>query len=759
MVSCRSEQDKLASQIQDTLPGHMGAPLNIRIKELAKGNLLLNPSFESGKHYINDTLKLSFNLPGWKKVGDNVFWTNTEDKNNYNAFDASNGIHAIKISRQHANETDIQGEGIISDYIKVIPGNYSLRMDIRLENIKSNLDRFSTGIYDAVNIRIFYFDKNKVLIRKTALDPGHNTEVDPSFKGFNFSLNEDISKFGWNSIIARTGNFPFEEGNMPENTRYVKIFAGLKGTGEMWIDYLRFTYTRKNFTFLEQIQPYFDSTVERSVYLLPSPQKAESYSKIIINELSDSKSNNFPIFILPKNMDTDEKIIVNNFKNALIAAKFIPKNSNSFLSSYNQATASKASLIFSIGKNDLLKEFSENLPEFEMEEREQAYYIQRLESDPKYVFIDYTDAEGLSHAFNTLKQLIDVKEGIYHHYNIVDYPDFRQRNIILPENLIKFDQFTAKSINHLADCGINRITVSFPLNPERSLDYFRNSKIWELEMNKLKRTYPFLASGFMFKSFTLPETEKLISGKDDEALPNERKESIIRDAQLLAGVITDKRSYFPDFMMFSDQSLWDLESIDHTIEFDPLSFQNVLQYESSFWDAFSSSLKTDKSIPVYLQPVFRFNSHQRILSGLGKMYFDNITHNEQGLFTRLLWQGPVEFPEIIDFSDIFQFYGKKDKLVFYSTALSARKESCFTGSYYSIYSWRAVTGSLFEGMDSEFEGIQPDLFKGEMVFDIEHFNELVLIRLISAMDYLGIILPINRFCLHGKALECSMERL
>ena len=65
-----------------------------------------------------------------------------------------------------------------------------------------------------------------------------------------------------------------------------------------------------------------------------------------------------------------------------------------------------------------------------------------------------------------------------------------------------------------------------------------------------------------------------------------------------------------------------------------------------------------------------------------------------------------------------------------------RRESCLTGSYYSLYSGRALTGSLFDGFNTDVVDIEPDMFNNEFIFDIEDFSELNMIRLLSSVDYL-----------------------
>ena len=99
-------------------------PYQVRNTQKNSGNLVHNSSFELGKFFSRDTIDLSSFIQGWNKVGEHVMWVSL-DKKEYSDNDVSEGIHSIKIERESANETDLMGEGIMTDFIRVIPGNYS----------------------------------------------------------------------------------------------------------------------------------------------------------------------------------------------------------------------------------------------------------------------------------------------------------------------------------------------------------------------------------------------------------------------------------------------------------------------------------------------------------------------------------------------------------------------------------------------------------------------------------------------------------
>ena len=89
----------------------------------------------------------------------------------------------------------------------------------------------------------------------------------------------------------------YEDGDLQDNARFVRIFIGLKGAGTMLVDDVDFRYTRYNFTALERIAPYFDTTLSKQTLVLPEPQKME-----VLQSLTYYRpfyEDNFPIIIIP----------------------------------------------------------------------------------------------------------------------------------------------------------------------------------------------------------------------------------------------------------------------------------------------------------------------------------------------------------------------------------------------------------------------------------------------------------------------------
>ncbi|MGC9345022.1 MAG: hypothetical protein ACP5E3_20120, partial [Bacteroidales bacterium] len=563
-------------------------PPGVRTREIQKGNLITNPSFELGKHYMVDSTKLSFNIPGWRKVGEEVYWTNTENKLEFEESDASSGIHAIKIVRNTSDETDLQGEGIITDYIRVIPGNYQLTLDIKLSHISSNLERLGVGVYDAVNLRVYCYDRNKVMIKNAAIHPLYNNEIDNSFKGFGFSNHDRIEDFGWSRVFGRAGNFPFEEGNFPEETRYVKIFAGLKGEGIMWVDKVDFRYSSSNFTLLEQLEPFFDTTIERSRYLIPAPQKAEYYKDFTLISTNEEEKQIFPKLLVPQNADKETNTQITAFNRNLPLEEFAGRKNLQVINRFNSREMEEEAIVFSFGYNTLSSEFSDQLPFEDIQGKKQAYFIKRLTQLPNVVFIGYTDLEGLNRSLHTLSQLIDFRENIYHHYDIIDFPDFSSRGIVLKlEGSENMNSEFIPGASFLNEVGINCWVLESPPVQLGSNDLFKQLNSW-ISFDFGKFNLPFVRKGLSLEQLRMLPYPAEVTG-DNEKLIQAYQQTITESAKSYYEKLKRLKTSGFDLIIFSDKTLWESMNTSKTgsIILNQENFSKFMFYRSLFTSSFS----------------------------------------------------------------------------------------------------------------------------------------------------------------------------
>ncbi|HEX2395895.1 MAG TPA: hypothetical protein VHI78_11145, partial [Bacteroidales bacterium] len=142
-TGCRNNDDE-EQRLTWSTDAPLSIPYRVRLQRFERGNLVRNHSFETGKIFKLDSATTSFAIDGWQQIGQNVEWTDIRNDSLYKRKEAFSGYRAVKISRQKAYETDIHGEGILSDFIKVIPGNYNLSLYVRLENIKPLRARLGT---------------------------------------------------------------------------------------------------------------------------------------------------------------------------------------------------------------------------------------------------------------------------------------------------------------------------------------------------------------------------------------------------------------------------------------------------------------------------------------------------------------------------------------------------------------------------------------------------------------------------------------
>ncbi len=426
-------------KIQEIIHDPLLVPLKIRINQLNKGNLVKNFSFEKGKNKPEH----------WEFIGSNVYWVTIESKK-YKNSDVFKGKRAVKIERKEIqNETDKVGEGVLSDFIPVIPGNYMFTYHVKLKNIYPNRWRLGTKLFDSINIRMYFYDKDKKLIDPKTLYPYYQVYIDNSFKGYSFSNFWNIVKFGWGKVRARTYNYPFSEGDIPENCRFVRLFLGLKGRGEMWVDDVELKYSKWNFTPKERISKYFNKSLTKGDLLIPTPKYISKngeiveykHKKIFIYVKKDNSNTlKTAISLLRKKLNTGV-IIINEFFN-------IPENS----------------IIFSLGDVKLPNEIREKIKSMmdKIKGKQQGYIIGKPDKDKLLFVLKGNTDLGVYYAVTTLVQLIDGRSKTYTHYNIIDYPDFLGRSFLLTDfNNIDRIKTIKEDIMRLSQYKLNKVYNSY----------------------------------------------------------------------------------------------------------------------------------------------------------------------------------------------------------------------------------------------------------------------------------------------------------
>lgn len=466
----------------------LSVPLKVRQEYYKKGNLVLNPSFEQAVIGKNDSLIYNFRIAHWQVIGKDVQLTDRTNKY-YNEKDAGQGNHAIKIVRtqKDVTEMDNPAEGVLSDYIKVIPGNYNFYFDIRLQKIIPSVypDRFQRRIGKDIDIHLQFYDENKKPLNPGIFFEYVHHKVDNSFKGFAFSNYFYIDTFKWARVQGRTWAYPFSEGDLPDKCRYVKIFFGLKCPGTMWIDKVDFQLSKWNFTPLERMDSFFKKKYDFTDLLIPAPKSVKDKQHIqlrnkLINMVWD-KAN------LPDN----------NPALAMLKQQFskIKGTSLKITSSAKDISSPDELQILFIKNNPGL---SSNLKDRfqDIAGKEQGYFIQK---ENNKIFIGANQTAGWYYAACTLSQLIDTNDAELDYADITDYPDFTGRSALLFGYQNRWTLEQNKSLSNVAIDSILELRnvalkqqlkdinfyASYKLNDLYSL-YFNLSKRWWLPGNFYK---------------------------------------------------------------------------------------------------------------------------------------------------------------------------------------------------------------------------------------------------------------------------------
>jgi hypothetical protein len=403
----------------------LSLPYEQRSAFFKKGNLVQNPSFEKGQGQGS-----SLQLNAWTVKGSDVEWV---DKSSfqYSTTEVYDGARSIRIQRKTAGEID-EGEGVSSDFIEVIPGNYQFTMYLKMSDIESGTQRLGTRIFDAVDIRLLYFDEQKKPLDPKVLFPCTNNYIDNSFKGFSFSNFWQIDNFDWGMVIGRTYNYPYSEGDIPANCRFVKVYVGLKGSGTLWIDKVDLRYSKWNFTPLERMQAYKDKELSLIDMLVPQPKQISNIKRL--KWYDKEKPAQIPVILLPAKPDKQTLIASQLLKGRLEAnlklclGKDWKKELVVVTSRLTDSLSKAASFIFSLGTNELCLRYADSLPQKWEQSREQAYYIKTVAG--RMMFLKGNTPLGDYYAVTTLVQLLENKDCILQSATILDYPDFTGRSML-----------------------------------------------------------------------------------------------------------------------------------------------------------------------------------------------------------------------------------------------------------------------------------------------------------------------------------------
>jgi len=732
--ACKSKPGAVMPQASWTSAEPLLIPLSVREHELSKKNLILNPSFEDGRFHIVDSTETFFILKSWEKIGNNVFWTDIQKDNEFGPSEAFHGLHAVKIVRERSDETDNQGEGVLSDYIKVIPGKYLLSYHIKLKQVEAQKPRIFKNLGDAINVRMLFFDENKILISSSAYNHADKNLIDNSFKGLSFSDFRYIDNLGWGKAFGKTAHFPFNDGDMPDKTHYVRIFFGLKGNGTLWIDMVNLEYSSGNFSFHERTQALFNSQVSQSSYLIPTPKNISGYS-------------NEPLRITVNNRSVDPVILVpvSAGKDILMSAQRISIQLGTALRDKNKRPPAiriinkpdpgmieTGRLIISLGKTQVYNKNADRLPVKEILGKQQAYFISIIPPVKRLIFVDASDDEGFHHACNTIIQLINIEDQVYHHYNIVDYPDVLTRAVILPVQAGERYNTLIARVNELTEVGYNLLY----LQPGDGTDYpaenIKKIKEFAVAASRIRSAFPGIELGISLNHIRYPKPvqnkDAYVSFKEHTGYFNKLLNEYIK-----AGFVK---------ILISDEFIWDLLNMgSKSLSFNliaPETFEEFFNLSNLFFLDFKLQLEKSKiKEHIIFLPVLSTNEDLNYSKGYASIYFRELRKFEN-IFDGVLWKGPTELPGKVDFAEV-NYYQSESRLrnYFFINNLATSPGNRFTGRYAFVSPGEARTGNLFEALNVDIGGTPGDLNLPSYYLVSQSPNSVISgIRVLTAADYM-----------------------
>ena len=320
----------------------------------------------------------------------------------------------------------------MSEFIKVIPGNYSLSMYLKLDSVWPVKSRLGIKMYDAVNIRLLYYDRNKMPVSSESDFHQISQNIDISFKSLSFANYNNIMSFGWGKVLGKSHYFPFPDGDIPTDAHYVRVFIGLKGKGKMWVDSVTFSYTDLNFSVAERMTIYTDTLFRLQQAIIPTPKHYTRMESVIMKK-PGMKTEQMPLIVIPADADKltikAAELLQESLERSLKKSSEITIETSSIriIRTCSNEQLQKSLLVFSLGNTHLYKENLKILPQKDIAQHPQGYFIHSAITSPHLVIISANNSTGIFYGVQTAIQMIDNKKPVFHHANIIDYPDIAGR--------------------------------------------------------------------------------------------------------------------------------------------------------------------------------------------------------------------------------------------------------------------------------------------------------------------------------------------
>ncbi len=681
-------------------------------------------------------------------VGENV--SRVEYEPGSDTIKMTSGVHGIKISKEKATELD-DAAGIISDYIPVIPGNYDFTYRVKLKDIKNNRSRSGVRLHDAIVVRVFFFDAGRQPINPGYSNPVNGGVIDNSDKSYSFANYWRIDDFSWGTVRGRSYNYPFSEGDIPDETRYVRLFFGLKGSGDLWLDDIDYRYSKWNFTVLERFKPFFDKQLPVQERLIPTPKNFQVGDDISYFK-AGSPASHLPVIILPDNPAPAEKA----------AAKILQKRIGAVLTrltsvedegdqdirildkGFHWGDISDAELIFSLGSNKLYRKVRPDLPLQSIRDKAQGYIIQTERTGGSHVvFLMGTHPIGNYYAAATARQLFDNNALIYHDATIVDYPDFSGRSYVFKNwNDTKELQRDLDAVERMSLYKFNK--VYFGYNRQKK-DWYRPDTLYRQGLQKAGRVLN--GSGVMSLALMVNPYSHFAMGMAAERLDDRLRyiwthsspESFRMLTDILSiGLEAGARTVMllsDDFVPHGGSNFWNYDLF--TAE-DKRRFVNLQNAQAHVIN--NLKIWLDANYPatrLEFCPPWYSNEHIDRSEGKAETYFKELIF-QIPRDVAVIWTGPTIRSLSIDQADLDRYASLINRwpMIWDNTLYARNLETKRYGGYPAHYPGKVRMCNIFEPFDTyRPENFQVFNDSRHMYVNGSAYSEVYKIKYMTVADY------------------------
>lgn len=697
-------------------------PLNIPLKkrwsEYRDMQKVFNGSFEQGRVF-NDNFH-TFEINGWSKVGENIEWVDTAKKH-YRPGEVFTGSHSIKISSPGADETGDAENGLISDYLRVISGNYRLSFALKLKKVRPYNARLGSRMLDAVNIRLLYYDKNKIQLEGKTFNPIDEQYFDNEFKALPLAGFWQVDSLGWHKAKGISYKYPYADGDIPDETRYVRIFFGLKGSGTMWIDDVELNYTAQNFSLKELTDPFRDSSIHQAERLFPTPRKVQLKQSFRVFKTGRKKS--APVVVIPegagfytrKGAELLQKRLNQMgeqlFPDETFRIKILRKGA------YSETDTNAFRIFLGVApyeSDTLIRKLRDSI-----RGKQQGYFLTHLQHDHSEFYIGGNSDISFLYGSQTLVQLFSEEENLYHHAEIIDYPSFTNRGVSVTcgDSLHLIRKILAEA----------RITQLYKeVHKPRGLADFSDDHAWH---DKQSDVHPIPEPGIVLNPYRY--------NQDSTFVP--RNAQIPDLNKVLKKLQQARKSGIDHYILRFDDTFALQDSCACIYKFisqkNHLAYQNMLDVHRNFINQVSSMIGSQADLKV--MPLWNDSECIRRSQGRGEMYLKELFKKIPGNVD-YLWTGPSSYPFVID--EVEVAYIRKmisKKPVYYSKSINPMADDVFDHAYHRHFPGKIRGTSIFE----PFKLNLPEDF-GQMnseqsfIAEMDLRTELDKIKLATYADYL-----------------------